>query len=388
MHERSHYSRTRGASPAPDGSAAIRLLVFSDLHLDSAFRWLRPEAARRRRQALRDVLVRIVDLAQEERVDAVLCGGDLYEHDRFTPDTANFVRSEFERLAPIRVFIAPGNHDWYGEKSLYRAVTWSPNVHVFTENRLRPVELEDGLTLWGAAHLVPANTPNLLKGPPVDRGGVNLALFHGSERTCFLEQEEGKTPHAPFDATDIERAGIDHALLGHFHRPKIAKLFTYPGNPDPLSFGEDGDRGAVLVDIAPDGTISRTTRRVAISAVHDVTIDVTGCESQQDVRDKVRDGLTGLTGAVRVTLTGELAKDVELDVRSLESSAPQLDGLAIRADGLHVAYDLDAIAKEPTVRGQFVRDVMAATDLDPEQRRRVLVTGLRALDGRDDLEAL
>lgn len=365
----------------------MRLLLFSDLHLDSAFRWLRPEAARRRRQALRDVLVRIIDLALQERVDAVLCGGDLYEHDRFTPDTARFVRSEFERAEPIPVFVAPGNHDWYGEESLYRAVTWSPNVHVFTENRLRPVELEDGLTLWGAAHLVPANTPNLLEGFHTDRGSVNLALFHGSERAWFLEQEEGKAPHAPFDAADIERAGIDHALLGHFHRPKMAELFTYPGNPDPLSFGEDGDRGAVLVEIAPDGAISRTTHRVALSAVHDVVLDVTGCESQQDVRDQLRERLSGLSGAVRVTLTGELAKDVELDVRSLESSAPQLDGLAVRTDGLHVAYDLDAIAEEPTVRGQFVRDVMGSTDLDPEQRRRVLVTGLRALDGRDDLEA-
>lgn len=366
---------------------AMRLLLFSDLHLDSSFRWLRPEAARRRRQALRDVLVRIVDLASEERVDAVLCGGDLYEHDRFTPDTAKFVRSQFERVAPIRVFVAPGNHDWYGERSLYRAVTWSPNVHVFTENRLQPAEIEDGLTLWGAAHLVPANTPNLLEDFRVDRSGLNLALFHGSERAWFHEQEEGKAAHAPFDTGDIERAGIDHALLGHFHRPKMADLFTYPGNPDPLSFGEEGDRGAVLVEVAPDGTISRTTHRVAISAVHDVTVDVTGCESQQDVRDHLRQRLSGLSGTARVTLAGELAMEVELDVHSLESSVPHLDGLAVRTDGLHVAYDLDAIAQESTVRGQFVRDVMASAGLDADQQRRVLVTGLRALDARDDLEA-
>jgi DNA repair protein SbcD/Mre11 len=364
----------------------MKLLLFSDLHLDTAFRWLRPEAARRRRQSLRDVLIRIVDLAQAEGVDAVLCGGDLYEHDRFTPDTAQFVRSAFERLAPIRVFVAPGNHDWYSERSLYRAVSWSPNVHVFSENRPRPVELEAGLTLWGAAHLVPANTPNLIAGFHVDRQGVHIALLHGSERAWFVEQEEGKAPHAPFDAVDIERARLDHALLGHFHRPKMAELFTYPGNPDPLAFGEIGDRGAVLVEIAPNGAMTRETRHVAISSVHDVEVDLTGCESQQDVRDQVGAHVSGLSGAVRLTLTGELARDVELDVRALESSAPHLDGLAIRAEGLRSAHDFEAIAQEPTVRGQFVRDVTASTTLDPDQRRRVLLTGLRALDGRDDLE--
>ena len=52
---------------------------------------------------------------------------------------------------------------------------------------------------------------------------------------------------------------------------------------------------------------------------------------------------------------------------------------------MHVAYDLEVIAQERTVRGQFVRDVLDFGFSAGEQRR-VLVTGLRALDGRDDLE--
>jgi hypothetical protein len=58
-----------------------------------------------------------------------------------------------------------------------------------------------------------------------------------------------------------------------------------------------------------------------------------------------------------------------------------------RLGRLDVAYDIDALAGERTVRGQFVRDVRDAEDLSDEQRRRVLITGLRALDGRrQDLE--
>ena len=40
---------------------------------------------------------------------------------------------------------------------------------------------------------------------------------------------------------------------------------------------------------------------------------------------------------------------------------------------------------EPTVRGQFVRDVQGA-DLDEEERRRVLLVGLRALEGQAALD--
>jgi hypothetical protein len=45
------------------------------------------------------------------------------------------------------------------------------------------------------------------------------------------------------------------------------------------------------------------------------------------------------------------------------------------------------VAREPTVRGQFVRDVLAA-GLPSDEQRRVVITGLRALDGRADLEVL
>ena len=245
----------------------MKLVLFSDLHLDSAFSWTAstPGAARKRRQALRDTLNNIVALAAEVNADAILCGGDLYEQERFTPDTGAFLKSAFERLHPVPVFIAPGNHDWYGPQSLYRRVDWSPNVHVFDTSRLRPVDLEDGLTLWGAAHLAPANTPGFLEDFNVDREGVHLALFHGSERSWFPEQGGGKALHAPFDTDQIESSGLHHAFLGHYHRPRDHQWFTYPGNPDPLAFGEDGDRGVVVASIQGDGTIQGKRASVGIT---------------------------------------------------------------------------------------------------------------------------
>ncbi|MPZ51075.1 MAG: metallophosphoesterase [Dehalococcoidia bacterium] len=62
-----------------------------------------------------------------------------------------------------------------------------------------------------------------------------------------------------------------------------------------------------------------------------------------------------------------------------------LDRLVLSLDGVRIAYDFEAIKLEPTVRGQFVRDVLDA-ELEEAERERILVTGLRALDGRTDLE--
>ena len=362
----------------------MRLLHFADLHLDAPFAWAPPEASRLRRRNRREVLGRILELAERERADAVLCAGDLFEQDRFGPDTVAFLRASFASTS-LPVYLAPGNHDWYSERSPYASVDWPPNVHVFTEPRLVPVTLAEGVTLWGAAHRAPANTDGFFTDFTPDRAGVHLALAHASERTVLGWQEAGKQPHAPFDAGELERADIAHAFLGHYHVPRDAERYTYPGNPDPLEFGEDGERGVVIAEVAADGGVARSRHRVAVSEVHDVSVRLDGCLHSDDVRSKVATALAGLGGCVRVTLTGELAPTAELDVAELHRLGPHLDALVVRLERVSVAYDLDALAGEATVRGQFVRDAQRRI-ADDEQRRRVVLTGLRALEGRADLE--
>lgn len=366
----------------------MEYVLFSDVHLDAPFAWADPSLGRRRRQALRDTLTRIVSLAQEITPDAVLCGGDLYEHDRAAPDTAEFLRTQFERLHPIPVFFAPGNHDWYGPESVYCRTAWSPNVHIFASDRLEPVTLADGVTLWGGAHFTPARTQGFLEHFQVDRGGLHLALFHGSERTTFPFEGSGKTMHAPFDVDQIERAGLHYVFLGHYHRLRDTDRYTYPGNPDPLTFGEDGERGMVIATCLPDGTVSPRRRRAGVSEVSDLEVDVTGCNSRQDVLERVTQTLAPLSGSVRITLVGEMATAVDLRSEDLrrEGLAPRLDGLIVRTR-IRPGYDFASIAQEPTVRGQFLRDVQA-TELPEDERLRVLVTGLRALEGRADLEVI
>ena len=376
----------------------MKIVHFADLHLDAGFAWAGADgaAARRRRQSLRDSLLSIAALAREVDAGALFCGGDLYEHDRVTPDTARFLQATFADLAPRPVCLAPGNHDWYGPDSLYALVDWSPNVHVFNEPRLQPVNLADGLTLWGAAHCAPANTANFFDGFLPDGPGVHVALCHAAERTALAAQGGDKQPHAPFDAEDIERAGLAHAFLGHYHRPRDAARHTYPGNPDPLAFGEDGERGAVVAAIAADGSLTRERRVVAQTAAHDLPLDVTGCASRQEVLDrvtrKVRDRPTRTIddrhGVARLTVEGELHSDVDLREEDLRQALRgSFDAVRIRFGALHAGYDIDELGREQTVRGQFVRDVLEA-GLPDDEVRRVLAAGLRALAGRTDLEAL
>ncbi len=131
--------------------------------------------------------------------------------------------------------------------------------------------------------------------------------------------------------------------------------------------------------------MTQKRHRVAVTEVNDIDVDLTGVSHAGQVQDRVDDRLSGMTGIVRVRLGGEVGTDV--DVRPDDLMRPQhIEAWLVAAKDVRYGYDLDELADEPTVRGQFVRDVQAAADLTDEDRRRVLMTGLRAFDRRDDLE--
>lgn len=369
---------------AATGVTQLKFLHFADLHLDAPFAWAPRSTAVLRRANRRRTLERIVELASAERVDALLSGGDLFEHERVEPDTVEFLRRVLGD-AGLPVYLAPGNHDWLGPESPYARTRWPGNVHVFTSDRLEAVEPAPGLRLWGAAHCAPANTDSFFAGFRADGSGLNVALAHASERGLLQFEGEGKRPHAPFAAAELAAANLDFAFLGHYHSPRDAERYTYPGNPDPLDFGEEGDRGAVLATFTGARGAPLIERRdVSVSRVADVVVDVSAARDRDEATGLIREALLKADGCVRLTVKGDLAPEVSLDAAAVQRQGEHLDGLLVRL-AVSYAYDLERIAAERTVRGQFVRDAVEQV-ADAELRRRIIVTGLRALDSRSDLE--
>ena len=369
----------------------MRILAFSDLHLDAPFAQGGPELASLRRSDLRHTLERIASLAADLAVDALMCAGDLYEHERFTPDTLKLLERVFGGIAPIPVLISPGNHDWYGSSSIYRTASWSPNVHIFDSARLTPWDALDGVRVWGFAHKKPSGTDDPLANFHTEGDALHVGLLHGSEMSRWswaAKEDPKKQQHAPFAASQIAPAGLSHCVVGHYHKRVEGERHTYGGAPAALSFGEPGDGGAVEITFDGSGVPpKREWHRVSSLEVHaGLELDVSGCGDLAEIESRLRDLVAPLTGIARVTVKGDLEPDVALDVGALQQQSGPLDHLSIRAGDVRLGYDLDAIAGESTVRGEFVRAVRADDELDEEERRRVIVTGLRALAGRKDLE--
>jgi DNA repair exonuclease SbcCD nuclease subunit len=356
----------------------------ADVHLETTFPEIRGGA--QRRAALADAFVRIVDLALERRADVLTIGGDLYEAERAGPQTARFLAGQFARFGRP-VFIAPGNHDPYSASSLVTSRDAPPNVRVFNEPAWLAHDLGEGVTLFGFGH-TPAEPGRPFASARFDRPGVRIALVHGSD-------EERCPPHkratAPFTAGEVTRAGANLLLTGHYHggylvRDEAGKpVFAYPGSPEPIKFGERGAHGALVVR-ADGERIEVEPVEIARTRLTDVACDLTGASSEPAVLAAVEHALEecGADDYVRLRLTGEPLAGTRVDPALIsERFGGALGALDVRDDT--VAYDYETIAREPTVRGRAVADLLAlARDEDDRaaaDARRALRYCVAAFEG-------
>ncbi|MGH7642655.1 MAG: metallophosphoesterase family protein [Candidatus Dormibacteria bacterium] len=359
----------------------MRVLHCADVHLDAAFQGLGETMGKRRRAALRQTFQNVVKLAGELKVDALTIGGDLYEDLRSRQDAARFLAEQLGEL-PFPVLITPGNHDYWHAGSLYATNDWPENVRIFSGNQFSPVEVA-GHRIFGIAHDKPKGTGNLLAGFQVPDGLPAIALFHGSERGQLPAQGEGKEDHAPFSEAEIAKAGFRFGLLGHFHAPRTTAHLVYPGNPEPLTFGETGDRGAAEVDFGPS-TPSVKIHQVNTFTLSELEVDVTGCQHADAVVERVKGAIPdGAYQGARVRLVGELALGMQLGPAELTRRLREGDRCIDVVFAARPALDLEQFRQAPDIRGQFVRGLMERPDFESELVQSALRAGVEALQGEE-----
>lgn len=373
---------TRRVRRAQSPSPRLRLLLFSDLHLDRPYEWAPPALAEARRAAARQALVDLLGVAREQVVDLIACAGDLFDRRTIRPADMQWLIAAF-RSAGVPVLIAPGNKDFVGPLGGYTRHEWPDNVTIFDTDRFTPVEVADGVTIWGAGHTEAHRARSFLDRFEVDRDGVNLALFHGAE-TSGAEREPGLEPCAAFDEADLQHAGFDHALVGHYLQCHFGRLHTYPGAPIAHGFGDPAG-GAALVTLQADGSIDREHLNLASPELHDIEVNLTGAKSTKDVIRRAKAAVGDRSGTLRLRLTGRVPPDLLLRREQFLDLVASTDDLLLEWEA-EVDVDLDQLADEQTIRGQFVRDVLSSARLTDERRQRVLLIGLRALVGSDALE--
>lgn len=270
-----------------EGMSLIRFVHAADLHLDSPFSGLSsvaPEISHVLHQATFDAYKRIIDLCIDEKVDALLVAGDVFDGaDRSLKAQLKFIEG-LNRLeeAGIRSFICHGNHDpldgWEANLSLpkgcYRFGPKVERVSVFPDEPQRAL-------IYGVSYPQREVRENLIPGfGQAEPGVLCIGLLHANVG--------GNTEHesyAPCTLADLESTGINYWALGHVHTRDTLKemnpTVVYPGNPQGRHPNERGERGVYLVEVSDSGQVRKEFRPVDVVRWETVSLDIADLESEQ-----------------------------------------------------------------------------------------------------------
>lgn len=390
----------------------FRFLQFSDLHFETREYGWQWECPREKMEALetetREVVEKIVNLAKERQVDAILVAGDLFDDRMISLDGIRFLQDCFQGVEGIPVFITPGNEDPYGVSSLYNSQflkaigmnPWPSNVHIFTETPCSGVTVpgNEDITITGIPHVGQGLRKERPLAVPIakDETRLNILLFHG---TWEKDGASDEMATLPFSTEEFFSHHFDYVAFGHIHAAEHIKDADgrirggASGCPYGRKIDEIGEKTITVGQVERGGILPENLEkiRVAPRTINEVKIQCDRLKQIGALRRRIEGTLhrKHVDAMDMVVIRMEGRGNHELLRKIYEDSVKGMYFLAkMDTSGVQANFDfkkyLQGIDTELTTEGLFVRKMkeLLDGDGDPRQRRaleKALEWGLDAL---------
>ena len=352
----------------------MRLIHCSDLHLDSKMESnLSPRQARERSGEICATFVRMVRWAQEHEVRGVLLAGDLFDTGRVQKKTADLVLDTMARAAELDFYYLRGNHD--DGRDPFAGRTLPENLHTFGP-RWTGYDL-DGVAITGL-ELDRENCTNCYDDLTLDREKTNIVLLHGQT-----------APQPGEDQVCLPRLrgrGIDYLALGHIHSFRLEDLddrgqWCYCGCLEGRGFDECGEKGFALLDIH-DGRVAVDFVPFAARQICQASVDITHSTTITQIHQAMEEASADFEDGsmVKFTLTGSYTPETQKDLTTLTELMSQRFWFVRIKDESWFRLDRAAYEHDASLKGQFIRLVMAS-DRAEDVKARIICAGLQALAG-------
>ncbi|MCK9444732.1 MAG: DNA repair exonuclease [Tissierellaceae bacterium] len=355
----------------------VKFIHTGDLHLGLKFHNVSfsKEKAKERRRELWTTFENIVNRAREENVDFLLMAGDLFEGKYFTLGDINRVKDTFKEAENVNILISAGNHDYIEKNSLYNKIHWPKNVHIFGTEGIEKKEFPHLNTIvYGYSWDRPVIRENVLFEnikEQVDETKNSILMIHGDLAAS--------SDYLPLDNKALINLNIDYIALGHIHKPQLfSQNLAYCGCPEPLNFGEIGQRGII------QGTIEEGKTKIELIPISkrrfiEVEVELSEDMGYPQIVEKIAElDLNKDMDFVRVNLRGYIQREINIkDVeRNLEDSFYHLEIV----DNTIWDYNLDQLEAEhrDNIIYHFIHKMKEKGVEDPVVKR-ALYLGLEEL---------
>lgn len=370
-----------------------KILHTADLHLGVKLSGL-GKAGDRVRSAVKKAFTGIVDMAVEEKVDAVLVAGDLFDSNRVSTSLIRFVLGEIERLGEIPCLVLPGTHDCLEEGSVLMSLEQHEkpaNMSVFLDRENPVIRIEEkNLSFYGVPNVANRSTKNPITSVRRrELDGKHILLAHGS----YMIPGKTAVDDHPFSVDDIDDSGFDYVALGHWHSyfelPTTRVKAVYCGSPETIAFDQTGAGHVLIVNIDDQVTIEK--REIGKTRWQQLELPSTSFRYTLEVEQEMQKH-AGENVLLRVKLTGLSSPDNLINIDEVyDHVADSFMHLSIMDKTESVPQELFDLNLPPTtILGQFIRQMSDAIEEsgDPEEVELLtesLRTGYALLSGKDVL---
>ncbi len=224
----------------------VKVLHTSDIHLEKQLlnSTYPSEYAVSRRNELWETTKKILDYSEINQVDLVLIAGDLFESEYFLLGELYKLYDLFSRYENLRIVILTGNHDSFSNNSIYRQLQAPKNVHLLCSDRMEYIEFQDLKTrVYGIGWMKDSYSEIKVDNIELDHNYINILMLHGNLASTDKD-------YMYFDLNSLNKTDFDYIALGHIHSfMDLAENIAYSGSPEPLDFGEQGEKGFLIINI-------------------------------------------------------------------------------------------------------------------------------------------
>lgn len=358
----------------------IRILHTADIHFDTPFSGMTPKQALKSKEELKQVFEKIIKVTIEKEIDILLIAGDMFDNLSVNKTTLYFIKNCFERINKVHVFISPGNHDPYNDKSFYSIVKWSDNVHIF-KGSMEMVILENlDTVVWGAGFNVPHVKKCLLKDVKRAEGYNNILLIHGE----IASNQEGNE-YNPITEQDIGKANVDYVALGHRHKfSEIKKIentyYCYSGCPQGRGFDELGDKGVVFVELQ-NKFVETSFIRTSIRNYYEKEVNIQGCFGYNEVKNKIISSISSedrKNNFYKIILIGEVSEEFTLNEEFLEELLKDEFYFVKVIDKSELKLDINKLIEGYSLKSIFAKKIYERLgEAQTEEEREIIILALK-----------
>lgn len=350
----------------------MKFIHTADIHLGSKIENLPNDIRLKKKSEVRASFMKAVEYAKYDGVSAILISGDLFDSDTPSFKDKDFFINVVLNNPDIDFLYLKGNHDISGDFG----VTLPENLKTFSNEW---TYYDYGNVTVAGIEICKENSSSLYSTLSLDKNRKNIVMLHGE-----VADNSGL---CKVNLLKLKDKNIDYLALGHYHDYLVKKLddrgvYAYSGCLEGRGFDEFGKKGFVVLNETEDSfnqTFIENEQRLFTKYSLDVSNQKDAYSTAVFVKDKIKNSSKDI---VRVEIYGEVDFDnegLEKEIETVLSSSFYY--LTVKNKTVR-KFDLSSIQTDASLKGEFMRLVLADETLSNEQKNKIITVGLKALSNQ------